>query len=311
MNLTNQEQNYYELIVDMLDDGIIDDSERSLLNKKKDRYGLSDARSKEIEYFALQEIQNKNKPKFNTEGEEEYYELLEDILEDGIIDDSERSLLNKRKSKYGISDERAEEFEDYIRTFKEVNDIISNKKNADDLLEQGKSYINDENYEEAIKCFNNAIELDPNDWVSWHWLGRSYGGNGNNEMAMKCLKKAVELNPDDADNWYWLGYFYFFNIKDDEEGIKCLKKAVELNPDDADNWECLGICHKINENYEDAIMCFKKAVELNPNDVDNLERLGHYYYDKGNYEEAIIYFKKAAELNSDNARTMLRSLNVL
>ena len=278
MNLTNQEQNYYELIVDMLDDGIIDDSERSLLNKKKDRYGLSDARSKEIEYFALQEIQNKNKPKFNTEGEEEYYELLEDILEDGIIDDSERSLLNKRKSKYGISDERAEEFEDYIRTFKEVNDIISNKKNADDLLEQGKSYINDENYEEAIIC---------------------------------CLKKAVELNPDDADNWYWLGYFYFFNIKDDEEGIKCLKKAVELNPDDADNWECLGICHKINENYEDAIMCFKKAVELNPNDVDNLERLGHYYYDKGNYEEAIIYFKKAAELNSDNARTMLRSLNVL
>ena len=149
MNFTQQEQNYYELIVDMLDDGIIDDSERSLLNKKKDRYGLSDARAKEIEDFALNEIQNKNKPKFNTEGEEEYYELLEDMLDDSTIDESERALLNKRKSKYGISDERAKEFEDYIKSVKGINDTVSDsssKVNAKDLLEQGKSYINDENY---------------------------------------------------------------------------------------------------------------------------------------------------------------------
>lgn len=64
----------------MLDDGVIDDSERNLLDKKKGRYGLSDSRAKEIEDSAFQEIQNKNKPKLNTEGEKEYYELLEDIL---------------------------------------------------------------------------------------------------------------------------------------------------------------------------------------------------------------------------------------
>ena len=56
---------YYELIIDMLDDGVIDDSERSLLNNKKSRYGLSDERAKEIEDFAFQEIKNKNKEKFN------------------------------------------------------------------------------------------------------------------------------------------------------------------------------------------------------------------------------------------------------
>ena len=132
MNFTQQEQNYYELIVDMLDDGIIDDSERSLLNKKKDRYGISDERAKEIEDFALQEIQNKNKPKFNTEGEEEYYELLEDMLDDCTIDESERSLLNKRKSKYGISDERAKEFEDYIKSVKVINNnTVSNSSSQE------------------------------------------------------------------------------------------------------------------------------------------------------------------------------------
>lgn len=41
-NLTNEEKDYYELLVDMLDDGIIDDSERNILNKRKEKYGISD-----------------------------------------------------------------------------------------------------------------------------------------------------------------------------------------------------------------------------------------------------------------------------
>lgn len=124
MNLTEQEQNYYEFIIDMLDDGIIDDSERNLLNKRKLKYGISDERAKEIEDLILEELKNKNKPKFNMEGEEEYYELLMDMLEDGVIDDSERSLLDKRKLKYGISDERAKEFEDYIKDTKGISKNI-------------------------------------------------------------------------------------------------------------------------------------------------------------------------------------------
>lgn len=81
---SKEEENYYELIIDMLDDGAIEESERSLLNKRKDKYYISDERAKEIEDFALQEIQNKNKPKFNTEGEEEYYELWKICLKTAL-----------------------------------------------------------------------------------------------------------------------------------------------------------------------------------------------------------------------------------
>ena len=202
MNLTEQEQNYYEFIIDMLDDGIIDDSERNLLNKRKLKYGISDERAKEIEDLILEELKNKNKPKFNMEGEEEYYELLMDMLEDGVIDDSERSLLDKRKLKYGISDERAKEFEENIKSIK---GIVSSSNN--DLLEEGKSHFNNEKYKEAIECFKKAVKLNPNDANSWNWLGKSYNENGNYEDAIRCLEKAVELNPNDAYSWCWLGLY--------------------------------------------------------------------------------------------------------
>lgn len=59
-NLTNEEKDYYELLADMLDDGIIDDSERDLLDKRKEKYVISDTRAKELEDFAINErLENK------------------------------------------------------------------------------------------------------------------------------------------------------------------------------------------------------------------------------------------------------------
>ncbi|WP_297248836.1 tetratricopeptide repeat protein [uncultured Brachyspira sp.] len=302
MNFTEQEQDYYELILDMLDDGTIDESERALLNKRISKYGISDERAKEIEDFALQEIQNKNKPKFNTEGEEEYYELLEDMLDDGTIDKSERSLLNKRKVKYNVSDKRAKEFEDYIKSVKVNNYTILNSynNNAYDLFKQGEVYYNDKNYEEAIKCFKKSAELEPNDWYNWNWLGNTYNKNGNYEEAIKCLKKAVELSPDNWSNWYLLGISYNEN-GNYEEAIRCFNKSIELDPNAWINWNWLGASYNKNGNYKEAIRCLNKAVELKPDDQSNWRWLGRSYNGNGEYEEAIRCLKKAVELNPDNA----------
>ncbi|MEI0538184.1 tetratricopeptide repeat protein [Brachyspira pulli] len=304
MNFTEQEQDYYELILDILDDGAIVYSERILLNKKKDKYGISDERAKEIEDFALQEIQNKNKPEFNTEGEEEYYELLEDMLEDGIIDDSERSLLNKRKVKYVISDERAKEFEDYIKSVKGINETVSdssNKENAKDLFEQGKSYINDENYEEAIKCFKKAVELNPDNANNWQLLGRSYEGNDNNEEAMKCLNKALELDPNDADNWYWLGYIYYKDANY-EDAIKYLSKSVELNPNISRNWYRLADSYFYNGDYDEAMQVYNKTIEVDPTIAMVLEFRGLNRFINGTVENTLYLLNRELETEYRNSK---------
>ena len=248
----------------MLDDGAIVYSERILLNKKKDKYGISDERAKEIEDFALQEIQSKNKPKFNTEGEKEYYELLEDILEDGIIDESERSLLNKRKAKYDVSDERAKKFEDYIKSVKGINDTVSNnsnKENVNDLSEQGISYFYDKNYEEAIRCLKRAVELEPNDIYKWNRLGCFYKENGNYEEAIRCLKRVVELEPNDADNWYSLANFYLSN-GDEDEAMYAYNKAIEINPKKRDLFSIIiKSSSSINSTIEDDLYLLKKTLK--------------------------------------------------
>ena len=294
---TEGEEEYYELLVDMLEDGAIDESGRSLLNKRKSKYGLSDERVKEIEDFALQEIQNKNKPKFNTEGEKEYYELLEDILEDGIIDESERSLLNKRKAKYDVSDERAKEFEDYIKSIKGINETVSdssNKENADDFFKQGKSYYDNANYEEAVKCFNKALELESNNAENWALLGFSYFGTHNNEKAIKYLSKSVELNPNDAENWFCLGDYYKIN-GNYEEAIRCLKRAVELEPNDAYNWRWLGDSYLSNNDEDEAMYAYNKAIKINPDITESLSISGLSRFINGTIENTMYLLNRELE----------------
>ena len=45
---------------------------------------------------------------FNSEQEKDYYDLLVDMLDDGVIDESERNILNKRKEniKYRTKEQR-------------------------------------------------------------------------------------------------------------------------------------------------------------------------------------------------------------
>ena len=150
--------------------------------------------------------------------EKDYYELIIDMLDYGVIDDSKRDLLNKRKSRYGISDERAKEIEDFAL-----------KENDNNLFKQGKSYYIDNNYEEAIRCFKKAVELNANEANIWHWLGNSYNQNGNYEEAIRCLEKAVELNPNDANNWDWLGYSYNKN-QQFKEARNAYGMALEIDP---------------------------------------------------------------------------------
>ncbi|MBK7467737.1 MAG: hypothetical protein IPJ43_13575 [Saprospiraceae bacterium] len=88
---------------------------REDFRKRRQKYKINETRAKELErYVDSQRMVLSNK-------EKEYLELYEDLMEDGLISEDERKLLDKRKEKYGISSERVKELEDYS------NKILSKK----------------------------------------------------------------------------------------------------------------------------------------------------------------------------------------
>jgi tetratricopeptide (TPR) repeat protein len=47
--------------------------------------------------------------------------------------------------------------------------------------------------EEAVKCFEKAIELNPNRSIHHIELGRTYAQMGKSEEARKCIEKGLEM----------------------------------------------------------------------------------------------------------------------
>ncbi len=63
-------------------------------------------------------------------------------------------------------------------------------------------------YNKALGCFKQAIELDPFYSDAYHGLGVAYAGTRKYDSAIDCFKKALEINPDHALAMFYLGFSY-------------------------------------------------------------------------------------------------------
>lgn len=98
---SNAENDYREMLVDALEDGVIEPAERRMLERMRERWGISIERAAEIEDSLSY-----------TDAEQDYLEEVRFVLSDnGEISAAERRLLQRVAQKLGISPERADALE--------------------------------------------------------------------------------------------------------------------------------------------------------------------------------------------------------
>lgn len=106
IDMTGTEKEYLdELKACLEEDGEISSKERRLLNRLRERLGITEERAKELEDSLLE-------PEL-TEEEQEYLDEYKACIEEGEFSSKEIRLLNRLRMNLGISEERAKELETY------------------------------------------------------------------------------------------------------------------------------------------------------------------------------------------------------
>jgi TolB-like protein/Tfp pilus assembly protein PilF len=143
----------------------------------------------------------------------------------------------------------------------------------------------DFDFEQSLKEFERAIQLNPNYATAHHWLSDGpLSALGQFDRAVAEGRRAVELDPLSLVINATLGQDYFTARRYDE-AIAQLRKTIEM---DARfyyaHWE-LGQVWQLKGQLTEAIAEYRKAVELN-DDPYVLGLLGQAYARAGQPEEA-------------------------
>jgi len=105
--LLGVETEYLDDLKDALSDGPLIASTRRILDRQRIKLGISSERAAQLEQSINQS--------HLSDDEKGYMQDFEDCFADGVISDSERRILERRREKLGISEDRTAELEQMIK----------------------------------------------------------------------------------------------------------------------------------------------------------------------------------------------------
>ncbi|WKZ39002.1 MAG: tetratricopeptide repeat protein [Anaerolineales bacterium] len=184
----------------------------------------------------------------------------------------------------------------------EAEPVEPNQLSAEEWFERAYAFQESKNYKDAIRCYQKALELEPDLDAAHNNLGNIFSDLKRYNEAETAYRKAIELNPDDATAYSNLGNLLSDeNLKRYDGAETAYRKAIELNPDYTNAYHNLGVLLKNLKRYAEAETAYRKAIELNPDYATAHYNLGNLLSDENlkRYAEAETAYRKAIELNPD------------
>jgi predicted O-linked N-acetylglucosamine transferase (SPINDLY family) len=174
---------------------------------------------------------------------------------------------------------------------------------ADQYNEQGNSYADMNRMAEAVRCYEQALAINPYFAGAWNNLGITCKDLGLYEKAISCYRKALELMPGFAGAWNNLGIVYK-EAGLPEEAITCYHRALEIVPDSVQVNTNLGnILYDLDRHYS-AIPYFRAALEEH-RDFSTLYKLAYSLRVTGRNDEAVSLCQEALLMEPDSTATLI------
>ncbi|MEQ8190762.1 MAG: tetratricopeptide repeat protein [Candidatus Eremiobacterota bacterium] len=121
-------------------------------------------------------------------------------------------------------------------------------------------------YEGAIKCCDEALEIDPNDTIAITKKAAILYGKGDFQEALKYYNKALDIDPDDYHAL--LGKVSLLSdLNRSDEAIFFCNRFLVINPDNMQAQLVKAKCLFVMGRYEEAIMLCNEVLSVNREDI--------------------------------------------
>lgn len=160
---------------------------------------------------------------------------------------------------------------------------------------KGMSFWTLGRHEEAIVCFDNALEIDPRPTHFWQNKGVALVSLGRYEEAIACYSQGLKIDPRHRDLLKNKGAA-LWALERREEAITCIDLAIEIDPHDPVLWKNKGYALAVMKRYEESLRYYDKGLQIDSRNTDLWWQKAMVLTILERYEEAIACYDRGLQI---------------
>jgi tetratricopeptide (TPR) repeat protein len=201
------------------------------------------------------------------------------------------ALLSQQKTA-----EARENFERATKLHASYPDTLANAWNNLGLLAAGENRT-----DEAVRCFQEALRLRPENLIALNNLGNAYRLQKNWSEARSVFERALAVNPDDPEANYGLG-MVFAQADETTRAEQYLHRALKSRPAYPEALNNLGILYLRTQRRDEAVKSFEECVRVAPAFDQSYLNLARIYALEGAPQKARSVLLALLQRHPDHAQ---------
>lgn len=200
-------------------------------------------------------------------------------------------------------------------------------------IERARLLLSQHRYKDAETQAGIVLQTDPNDAEALQIIGHCRLDNKQFDEALKIFQQCIGLQPDD-DYVFYLISFCYYRKKEIATAQRYLEQAIAIFPYNAGYFSLLSNIHATERRYADALHAANQGLQINAEDIGCLNarsaalfrlnkkdeaydtinealqvnpeddythtNYGWHYLEKGKYKQALEHFSEALRINPNN-----------
>ncbi|HEX9319973.1 MAG TPA: tetratricopeptide repeat protein [Nitrososphaeraceae archaeon] len=130
-----------------------------------------------------------------------------------------------------------------------------------DLYNKGINHMSNDKLQDAIRCFELSLRIDPQYVDAWIKKGYAHFHLEEYNLSIASYDKALDIDLGNSEAWNLKGLAYY-KMNNYEKAIECSDKAIDADPNDGMSWYNRACYLTLSDRVDEGMEALRRAIEI-------------------------------------------------
>jgi len=156
--------------------------------------------------------------------------------------------------------------------------------------------------EDALNYYQRSLNIQPHS-EAYGNMGRLFRSQGNLDLALACFQAGVKLSPNNAHLQNDMGDI-FVQQNQWDKALTAFQESIRLNPQFFDALNNIGVAYEHQNQVDLALQFFERALKVKPDSAEVLGNLGLLYTTRRQFDKAFNCYQRGFD-SEPNCRSLI------